>query len=214
MPKPTHTGSARDSAQALDRVREPAGDLALHAGHAEAADEIHEAAAVTRDLRHAWRGGRRRDQADEGERRLADLALELRVAAYGKVGDEQSVDSRGGRAGKRGRAGGNDRIEIAEKHQRYIDGRFRRQREHAVERHPLLERALRARLDHRTVRERIREWNADLDHICARLRDSAQQRERARAIGMPGGDVDDQCLRIAGAQRREAPRDEVRRNSR
>jgi len=56
---------------------------------------------------------------------------------------------------------------------------------------PLLERALRARLNHGTVGERIGEWNAELDHVGAGIGDAAKQREGARAIRVSCGDVDD-----------------------
>ena len=63
------------------------------------------------------------------------------------------------------------------------------QLEQAVEVHPLLERALRARLDDRAVRHRIRERNAELDHVGAGAREPLQQRDRLLRVGMAGGDV-------------------------
>ena len=119
-----------------------------------------------------------------------------------------------GRARKGIGARGDDGIEIAEEHEWHIHGRLPHQLERAVEGHPQLERALRARLDHGTVGERIGKWHADLDHIRARLRHAAQQCERPRAVGMSCGDVDDERLAVALAKRGEAPSDEVRRSSR
>ena len=94
-PNPTHTGSCVALRSRAIVSARPAGDLAPHPRHSQPADEIDESAAVARDLRHArrWRGGR--DEADEGERALADARLELRIAAHGKVGDEYTADPRG-----------------------------------------------------------------------------------------------------------------------
>jgi len=88
------------------------------------------------------------------------------------------------------------------------------EREHAVEVHALRERALRARLDDRAVRERIRERHADLDHVRARRRDPAHQHERSVEVGMSRGDVHDQRAPAGGLQRAEARGDRVRRSSR
>ena len=92
-PKPTHTGSVVALRRRSIVLGKSARDLALHARDAEPADEIHEAAAVLRDLRHARRGRRRRDEPNERERSDSPISRStLRIATHGKIGDEQSAE--------------------------------------------------------------------------------------------------------------------------
>ena len=186
IPKPTHTGSFVAPRKRSIVAARPLAISRSHSGHAEPADEIHESAAVPRDLRHARRRRGRCDEPNECERRLADLPLDLGVAAHGKIGDEQTVNAGCGRACERARSRGDDRVQIAEQHERHIHRSLGRQLEHAVERHPLLERALRARLDDRTIGERIGERHAELDHVGAGARRClAAARASARDPGCP-----------------------------
>ena len=130
-----------------------------------------------------------RDEADERQWSRANPRLALRIGADGQIGDENAGESRSSGAIERIGARGDHGIEIAEEHERNAGASTLHELQEAIEGHSLLERALRARLNDRPVRHRIRERQPELDDVRTRLLQCAQQLGGFGDVGMPGGDV-------------------------
>ena len=109
MPKPTQIGSGQTDAKPRDRRRQRGGELRLHAGDAEPADEVHEPAAVRAISRHALARRRGRDEPHEVERARAEPRLALGIRADRQVGHEHAA-ARRRRARARARRGPAARI--------------------------------------------------------------------------------------------------------
>ena len=155
-----------------------------------------------------------RDEAHELERAGAEPGLALGVRPDGKVGHEHAADAGGARAVERVRACGDDRVEVGEEHDGNAEPRRGDEIERAVERHALLERLLRTRLDDRAVGHGIGERHADLEHVRSGVLEAAHEVEAPLAVRVARGHVADQRTAARRAQRGESFVQHVRGNSR
>ena len=198
-------------ADAGQRRRHLVGVGGAGAGDAGDRDVVEEAARARQHPRQPRLVGGRRGEEDQveadGRRRQVQLVRLLRR----QIDDDQPVDA--GLLGigdERRDAVGIDRIVVAHQHDRRLavglaEGGDHAQR--AAQRLAGAQRALRRRLDRRTVGHRIGERHAELDQVGARRRQPAQDVHRGAEIGIAGGDEGDQPAAPLLAQRGEAPRD-------
>src|SRR5262245_21151741 len=78
-PEPDADGQRRHRAKPLERRRKVGRQTVANTGHAEPTDEVHEAAAVRRDLAHAFLRRCRSNQSNEREWAAAQPRFSLRV---------------------------------------------------------------------------------------------------------------------------------------
>src|SRR5581483_5291716 len=100
---------------------------------------------------------------------------------------------------------GEDRVVVGEEHEGHPDlaPHLPDQLQHPRQRDPGREGALGRALDHRAVRERVREGDADLDDVGAAARDLHHQIARGRQRRVARGEVGDERALAAGPQRGE-----------
>src|SRR5687768_3330327 len=113
----TH-GEIGHAAQHRDRRRKLGSDVAALPRDAKPADEVHEPAAVSRDLSHPMPRGGGGDEANVGERTVREVRLERGVGPERQVRDEQPMRPRRRGAGERVGTRGDDGIQVAEQHDR------------------------------------------------------------------------------------------------
>ena len=157
---------------------------------------------MTGNLAHPLARRRRRDQPDEGERAVAKPFLAFGIRSHGNVRDENTTGAcfRGPSEGVG--AGGKNRIQVAEQHHRHCEPGPLDQVQHTVVGHSVLEGSLRAGLDDRTIRDRIRERDAQLDDVRAALLQRPKCLQRALDVRMARRYVADQRAAESGGARR------------
>src|SRR5713101_2807840 len=187
----------RGRSKAPDRVGQRCRGRFLQACDTEPADKINESAAMPRDLGHSVARGRRRDKPDESERTGAEPLLARRIGAHWNVGYENPTRARLCRSHESVGACCENRIEVAEQHDWNVQLGFLDQRQDAVVVHSLLQRPLRACLNHRPVRDGIREWDSKLDDVGPSFLQRMQRLQRKADIGVACRYIADQrtaCL--------------------
>ena len=151
-------------------------------------DVVEKPGRLRRDAAHPRDRGRGREQEDGVDAVLAKRS-EQRLPLLGRhVDDDDAVDSRCGRRfGEPGVTHRDDRVEIAHEDQTrlaVVRTELAREVEHAGEGHAGRESALPGPLDHRAVRHRIGERDAELDDVRTSLHEA-----REEAAGHLGGGV-------------------------
>src|SRR5689334_1710919 len=116
------------------------------------------------------------------------------------------METRVGSAQQRIAARGEQWIQIREQDHGNPESRPRYDVEYAIEGHAASERLLRARLNDRAVRHRIRERNADFDDVGTGAFETGKQFQRRLSRRMTGGDIRNERAPFRGAQLREALR--------
>ena len=200
----------RRRAKAGRRRRQLRGERRLFARHTQSADEVDESLPGACDPAHASGRRGRRDQTDEVQRPVREPGFTLRICSERQVRDKHAVRARIRCTPECIVAAPQQRIQVAEQHHGHRQPRVGNDPEHVIEPDALVQRTLRARLDHGTVGERIRERHADLDHVGARRLQPLEQRNAAHRVRMAGRDVRNERLAGCVLQLGEPPGDRVR----
>ena len=123
----------RRRAQPGDSRRELGRQIRTGARHPEAADQIHESAAVPGDIRHPRIGGGGRNQADERERPFAQPRLADGIGTNREVGHQQPLAPASAARCRRVGARGQQRIQVAEDQDRHSQAGSADQSERPIE---------------------------------------------------------------------------------
>ena len=118
--------------------------------------------------------------------------LAHRIGADWNVGDEYAARARVSGSRQCVFARGENRIQVAEENYRNPETRPLDEGESAVVGHSFFECLLRARLDDRSVGNRIRERYAELDDVGPTLLERAERRQRALEVRMARRHVADE----------------------
>ena len=174
-------------------------------GHALERNVIDIAVRQRCDRRDARFRRRRRQQEDRRDVARAQELRELAGLLRRIVDDEHTVDAcRRGTVGEHGLAHRLDRVRVTHQHDRrraIACAKIANEREYVGESDVLGKRPLGRALDYRAVRHRIRERNAQLDHVGAGRGQRVEQRRHGCERRIAGGDVRNQrgaarCLQL------------------